>query len=165
MDIASQNSRKFWSEKAVSKRGELRSRASSQQNISAKLLWKKAPRQLSIFWRDFCPNELFLLDNYFIIWHIFHIGQKGPGGYAERWKRLKIPLFPTKLLNLRTKKVGGISGKKRVGQLFCARPVFEPRTNLPKIWNYPSRPSFQGCQMVSFQTKNPNLGTFWRVWQ
>jgi hypothetical protein len=24
-------------------------------------------------------------------------------------------------------------------------------------------PTQQGCQMVCFQTKNPNLGTFWRV--
>jgi hypothetical protein len=23
----------------------------------------------------------------------------------------------------------------------------------------------QGCQMVYFQTKNPNLGTFWRAWK
>jgi hypothetical protein len=26
-------------------------------------------------------------------------------------------------------------------------------------------PPFQGCQMVCFQTKNPNLGKFWRVLQ
>jgi hypothetical protein len=26
-------------------------------------------------------------------------------------------------------------------------------------------PSNQGCQMVCFQTKNPNLGKFWRVLQ
>jgi hypothetical protein len=24
-------------------------------------------------------------------------------------------------------------------------------------------PQLQGCQMVCFQTKNPNLGKFWRV--
>jgi hypothetical protein len=27
----------------------------------------------------------------------------------------------------------------------------------------PLVPLIQGCQMVSFQTKNPNLGIFWRT--
>jgi hypothetical protein len=43
---------------------------------------------------------------------------------------------------------------------------------LPFKWRNPlckmfqSKPSFeQGCQMVCFQTKNLNLGKFWRAWE
>jgi hypothetical protein len=31
-----------------------------------------------------------------------------------------------------------------------------------KYWFYES--TYQGCQMVCFQTKNPNLGKFWNAW-
>jgi hypothetical protein len=33
----------------------------------------------------------------------------------------------------------------------------------PQLWSPCSLPTDQGCQMVSFQTKNPNLGIFWRA--
>jgi hypothetical protein len=36
---------------------------------------------------------------------------------------------------------------------------------IPRYWHSRKMPHMQGCQMVLFQTKNPNLGNFWRFLQ
>jgi hypothetical protein len=49
-------------------------------------------------------------------------------------------------------KSSGINFENRLPAQFFRKP----------IRNNPGRPE-QGCQMVSFQTKHPNLGIFWRT--
>jgi hypothetical protein len=42
--------------------------------------------------------------------------------------------------------------------------TFKRRCFFIRIWNFVLKSLFhQGCQMVSFQTKNPNLGKFWKA--
>jgi hypothetical protein len=43
---------------------------------------------------------------------------------------------------------------------FWVRAPLHSKCALRFLWGF----HYQGCQMVSFQTKNPNLGKFWRAW-